>query len=646
MLPVLMLRIVCGLMLYASFCEPDTQPCVPRQTVPLQDLNTFSKDGIYDYNTMLIMEHLGVLVVAARDAIFALEINNISVKMAEVDWPATDKSECMRGHPNRELNCHNYIRTLHNVHSTTMFVCGSNAFDPLCDSLTYEGGQLKLMGKHLNGQRRASYLPFEGYASVMVGGDLYAATVVHGTSPGPMLMHTTEYYKGTRTKDGWMTDPVFVHIDFVDETDRDEYSISANDAKIYLVFSETEHHGMVRVSRVSRVRQADWGSSASPFWTSFQKATLDCSLPDENWTPVVQSAFLLMHENWKESLFYAVFTSPWDRVSTLCVYSMSSISKTLDSSQVYSPGSVSGPVRPMLTNGPLLIKEGALLSQIVVESVTALDGQRHDVMFIGTENGFIQKAVNHNGETFIIEEIQVYPTERIRTLHLLSVKGQLFVGSRVGVVQMPVSNCSRHVTCPDCILARDPYCAWNLSAKVCFPIRGLSSSPTASTAIQSLKEFFRCPKPDPVPVVDYRLVPGINMQLTCQATSNLAEVMWQFANETLNSTSKYSIHSQGLIILNTSELDAGLYTCNSSELINGTLYCRRVAAYRVQVDCCGSLNSVLDCFLGPTFLVPLVLLFMLCLTLVTFIIWTWRRRRYMVQQTDNTELIATSINLE
>uniref|UniRef100_A0A3Q2Y381 Sema domain-containing protein n=1 Tax=Hippocampus comes TaxID=109280 RepID=A0A3Q2Y381_HIPCM len=528
------------------------------------DLNTFSKDGIYDYNTMLIMEHLGVLVVAARDAIFALEINNISVKMAEVSGKFS-------------LNCHNYIRTLHNVHSTTMFVCGSNAFDPL-----------------------------------------------------------------------------------------DEYSISANDAKIYLVFSETEHHGMVRVSRVSRVRQADWGSSASPFWTSFQKATLDCSLPDENWTPVVQSAFLLMHENWKESLFYAVFTSPKTLDSTgpksqkgfhnglrlpLAILPKKDALRIFlfrgkdnqGGTDYWHYDQVSGPVRPMLTNGPLLIKEGALLSQIVVESVTALDGQRHDVMFIGTENGFIQKAVNHNGETFIIEEIQVYPTERIRTLHLLSVKGQLFVGSRVGVVQMPVSNCSRHVTCPDCILARDPYCAWNLSAKVCFPIRGLSSSPTASTAIQSLKEFFRCPKPEPCMRQAIDFYGGINMQLTCQATSNLAEVMWQFANETLNSTSKYSIHSQGLIILNTSELDAGLYTCNSSELINGTLYCRRVAAYRVQVDCCGSLNSVLDCFLGPTFLVPLVLLFMLCLTLVTFIIWTWRRRRYMVQQTDNTELIATRI---
>lgn len=40
-------------------------------------------------------------------------------------------------------------------------------------------------------------------------------------------------------------------------------------------------------------------------------------------------------------------------------------------------------VRP-LTEGPLLVKRGALLTRIVVDSVLALDGRRHAVMFIGT----------------------------------------------------------------------------------------------------------------------------------------------------------------------------------------------------------------------------------------------------------------------
>lgn len=37
-----------------------------------------------------------------------------------------------------------------------------------------------------------------------------------------------------------------------------------------------------------------------------------------------------------------------------------------------------------LTGGPLLVKKGALLTRIVVDSVVALDGKRYAVMFIGT----------------------------------------------------------------------------------------------------------------------------------------------------------------------------------------------------------------------------------------------------------------------
>lgn len=37
-----------------------------------------------------------------------------------------------------------------------------------------------------------------------------------------------------------------------------------------------------------------------------------------------------------------------------------------------------------LNGGPLLVRRGPQLTRIVVDSVLALDGQRHDVMFIGT----------------------------------------------------------------------------------------------------------------------------------------------------------------------------------------------------------------------------------------------------------------------
>lgn len=46
----------------------------------------------------------------------------------------------------------------------------------------------------------------------------------------------------------------------------------------------------------------------------------------------------------------------------------------------------------------------------------------------------------------------------------MSVQGLLYAASHTGVVQVPVANCSLYRSCGDCLLARDPYCAWNGSS--------------------------------------------------------------------------------------------------------------------------------------------------------------------------------------
>lgn len=51
---------------------------------------------------------------------------------------------------------------------------------------------------------------------------------------------------------------------------------------------------------------------------------------------------------------------------------------------------------------------------------------------------------------------------------LPALQGLLYAASYSGVVQVPVANCSLYQSCGDCLLARDPYCAWNGSA--CSPV--------------------------------------------------------------------------------------------------------------------------------------------------------------------------------
>lgn len=104
------------------------------------------------------------------------------------------------------MECRNYIRTLHKVNDTTMYVCGTNAFSPTCDYMvnfsfffldpeakstvilvypstasafslsrclfscqTFVDGQLRLEGKQEKGQGKCPFDPFQRYSSLMVG---------------------------------------------------------------------------------------------------------------------------------------------------------------------------------------------------------------------------------------------------------------------------------------------------------------------------------------------------------------------------------------------------------------------------------------------------------------------------------------------
>lgn len=89
---------------------------------------------------------------------------------------------------------------------------------------------------------------------------------------------------------------------------------------------------------------------------------------------------------------------------------------------------------------------------------------------------------------------------------------------------------------------------------------------------------------DPVVPVDFVLIPGNNIQLMCQAHSNLAQVQWRLSDQVLGSNNKYYIYSWGLLIVGVSGSDAGLYICDSVEQINGSTYNRTVAAYRLQLS--------------------------------------------------------------
>lgn len=629
-------------MLHLSLSSNNAQYVVPRKTVPYSnELKLFKEDGVFNYSTMLIQEDMGVMLLGAREAIYALDMSNITVKKSAVYWRVTEEKqrECNNKGKQAEVECRNYIRTLHRMNETTVYVCGTNAFSPTCDYMSFERGQLRLQGMQEEGKGKCPFDPFQRYSSLMVGNDLYSATSINFLGSEPVFLRSSNLALRTEFKSSWLKEPNFVYMDVVEES---VDSPDGDDDKVYLFFSENameyDFYSKVAVSRVARVCKGDMGGQRTlqRKWTSFLKARLDCPLPEPSLPPVAQDVFLLKHKDWRESVFYTIFTpqSGLSQVSAVCAYKVSHIRHIFTEGKFKTPvavetshvkwvmytGEVPVPrpggcinnvarkmglnrsldlpdktlqfirdrplmdeaVRP-ISGGPLLVKTGALLSRIVVDRVQALDGQMYDVMFIGTENGFVQKAVNYDGEMFIIEEIQVFEGhDMINILRLSSSSGFLYAGSEFGAVQMPLSNCSRYDSCADCVLARDPYCAWDFSTEHCFSVG--KTSPSSKTVLQSLKEgdVSKCPKPDAVAPMDVALAPGNNVQLPCELHSNLAQVFWQFNHRPLHPNGKYLIYTGGLLILDSSELDTGLYICHSVEQINGRTHNRTMAVYNLQ----------------------------------------------------------------
>ncbi|XP_030228669.1 semaphorin-4E [Gadus morhua] len=614
-----------------------SQYCVPRKTFPYQDedLRLFREEGVWNYSTMLLREEQGVLMLGAREAIYALDLHNISSKKAAVYWKVTreKQKECAYKGKQSEVECRNYIQTLHPVNQTTMYVCGTNAFSPVCDYMSYSDGQLLLHGRQEEGKGKCPFDPFQRYSSLMVGSDLYSATFINFLGSEPVVLRSSQTAVRTEFKSSWLNEPTFVYMDHIPES---VDSADGDDDKVYLFFSEKameyDFYSKLTVSRVARVCKEDMGGQRTlqRKWTSFVKARLDCSLPEPSLPPIVQDVFLLKDHNWRRSVFYAVFTpqSGSSRLSAVCAFSVTAVREVFNEGKFKTPVAVetshvkwvmhSGelPVprpgacinnaarrlgmgnsldlpdktlqfirdRPLmdeavrpLTGRPLLVTRGPALTRIVVDSVRALDGKEYAVMFIGTENGFIQKAVNYEGEMFVIEETQVYEDPQpITTLRLSSTKGHVYAGSTSGVVQMPVSNCGRQRSCSDCVLARDPYCAWDLPTARC-----ASLGSGRSAAVQSLVEgdTSKCPQPEPVPVIEVTLVPGNNLQLPCSAASNLAQVHWLLSDRPLGAGPRYYQYPGGLLLLNASGPDAGRYVCRSVERARGGTHNRTLAVY-------------------------------------------------------------------
>ncbi|XP_069488617.1 semaphorin-4F [Ambystoma mexicanum] len=489
---------------------------VPRTAPPPQEVEQrvqrFYAEGVANYSVFLVDPASRTLYVGAKDAILSLSLGSVANENKVIPWKVKNEhhSSC-KNKGKKEAECHNYIRILDFVNKTHLYTCGTYAFDPQCGYINL--ASFAAVEDTESGRGKCPFQPTQQSAAVMADGTLYAATMYNFLGTEPLISRATGNLEERIRTDSsalWLNDPNFVASSFVRE------SVNGDDDKIYFFFTETakeyDFYKKVKVPRVARVCKGDVGGQKTlqKRWTTFLKTQLVCSDPQSGLHfNILQDVFTLQPHNWASTVFYGIFSSDWEgsEISAVCAYDILDIRSALDgtfkelehSCDKWTTVPLSSVPEPrpgtclttfpdrVLTfirdhplmeqsvdpqnKGPLIVKQGTRYRKIAVRKVTALDGKAYDVLYLGTADGHIHKAVSFQSRTYILEDLSLFPEDQpIESLQLY--ENWIYIGSSGEVTQMNLTDCDRHSSCRKCVLARDPACAWSESQSTCMEHRG------------------------------------------------------------------------------------------------------------------------------------------------------------------------------
>uniref|UniRef100_A0A8D3BRE6 Sema domain, immunoglobulin domain (Ig), short basic domain, secreted, (semaphorin) 3Aa n=1 Tax=Scophthalmus maximus TaxID=52904 RepID=A0A8D3BRE6_SCOMX len=521
--------LLCGAVQPGRGVEPKHN--VPRLKLSYKEMldssNLVTFNGLANsssYDTFLLDEERGRLLVGAEDHIFSFDLVNINRDFKQIAWPATPskRDECKWAGKDYGKECSNFIRVLQPYNQTHLYICGTRSLPPHLSH--YTDNIFRLGSLFENGRGKSPYDPKMLSASLLIDGELYSGTSADFMGRDFAIFRTLGDHHPIRTEQHdsrWLNDPRFINVHLIPESDNPE------DDKLFLFFKENamdgENTGKATIARIGQLCKNDMGGHRSLVnkWTTFLKARLMCSVPGVNGIDThfdeLQDVFLMSAKDPKNPVIYAVFTTSSNifKGSAVCMYNMADIrrvflgpyahrdgpnyqwvpfqgrvpyprpgtcpSKTFggfDSTKdlpddviTFARGhpAMYNPVHP-IGGRPIMVRTDVdyQFSQLVVDRVEAEDGQ-YDVMFIGTDMGTVLKVVTipreswHDLEEVVLEEMTVFrePTA-ITAMELSTKQQQLYLGSSLGVSQMSLHRCEVYgKACAECCLARDPYCAWD-----------------------------------------------------------------------------------------------------------------------------------------------------------------------------------------
>lgn len=427
------------------------------------------------------------MYVGGTDFVWKLDVDNYNIT-EKFPLKATERQQCQEG------QCENVITVIEKFQDS-LFVCGTNGRNPQCWKLfSSVNNQPHEIVESYEGTGISPFVHTHNSISLTAEGDLYSAAPLD--ADGSSLQFRRK--AGSRTNvwmyDNWVSEPTFISASWVKRRE------DPDNEKIYIFFREknSDHNPEADqwISRVARVCKVDEGGSKRFFqnmWTSFLKARLVCGIPGESlYFNRLQDIHVMHAEDWEDTKVFALFTSSWNSTA-VCIYSIKQIEEIFENSSFKGydkeipkprPGTcvknsktlplatvnivknypeMTDWVQSMHQAAPFYISSNNY-TKIAVDRVQAVDDRMYNILLLATDSGKIHKVLEAGSEPFIISETQLSSCSTIQSIKLDSEKKKLVVGFSEKISVIDLQRCQEYnKSCADCVLARDPYCAWTKS---------------------------------------------------------------------------------------------------------------------------------------------------------------------------------------
>lgn len=176
-----------------------------------------------------------------------------------------------------------------------MFVCRTNAFNPMCDNLTFKYGNLSFEGTSMSGKGKLPFNPNLRFASLMDNDTLYSVSASNFLGTWKAFQRHELNPINNEYKQSVLYEPTMISLNLIETS---KHSDNREEDSVFLFFTENaveEHRETLPVPRVARVCKNDLGGMRTLYrkWTSFLKARLQCLFGDIGSRPLMQDVFFL-----------------------------------------------------------------------------------------------------------------------------------------------------------------------------------------------------------------------------------------------------------------------------------------------------------------------------------------------------------------